>query len=213
MYLPDHFKEDDRDTLHAAMEAAGLAIVVSNGPHGPEASHLPLVLDRTAGPWGTLYGHLARANPHWRSLEAADSVLVIFGGPDAYVSPSWYPSKRATGKAVPTWNYTAIHATGPVTVFHEPERLLSVVSRLTERHEAGRAEPWAVSDAPSAYVAAQLAGVVGFQIAIARLEGKWKLSQNRAEPDRLGVLDGLRGEGETAVSGLMAAQTSSRSAK
>ncbi|RAU22073.1 transcriptional regulator [Paramagnetospirillum kuznetsovii] len=210
MYLPDHFKQDDLTTLHDAMDAVGLAIVTSNGTDGPEASHLPLVLDRTVGKFGALRGHFARANGHWRALEAGAPALIIFPGPDAYISPSWYPSKRETGKVVPTWNYVAIHAAGPVSVFHEPERLLRLVSAQTSRHEQGRSEPWAVSDAPSDYVQKQLAGIVGFEMLIERLDGKWKLSQNRSEADRTGALNGLRAEGAEAVA---LAQASSASRK
>jgi transcriptional regulator len=210
MYLPEHFKQDDLNTLHDAMESAGLAIVTTNGPHGPEASHVPLLLDREKG---TLTGHLARANSHWRALEAAATALVIFPGPDAYVSPSWYPSKQEAGKAVPTWNYVAVHASGPVTVFHEPERLRDAVERLTEKHESGRADPWAVDDAPPDYVKAMLGAIVGFEIAIERLEGKWKLSQNRSEADRNGVIEGLRQDGLIGMADRIAAQASSESSK
>lgn len=213
MYLPSHFKQEELTALHDAMDAVGLAVLVSNGPDGPEVSHLPLVLSRTMGAFGTLYGHFARANPHWRLLEAGAPSLVIFPGPEAYVSPSWYPSKGETGKAVPTWNYTAVHAAGAVTVHHEPDQLLRVVSMLTGRQEHGRVDSWAVSDAPPDYVKAQLAGIVGFEISITRLEGKWKLSQNRSAEDRSGVIEGLRADGKTAVAEIMAAQEARESKK
>ncbi len=203
MYLPQHFTETRLPMLHDAMEQAGLAILVTAGADGPEATHLPLLLDRAAGSRGTLTGHLARANPQWRDLEAGLPALIIFSGPDAYVSPSWYPSKAAGGKAVPTWNYVAIHASGPVKVFHDPERLLAVVSGLTDRHERDRDHPWAVEDAPADYLRTQLAGIVGFEMSISRLEGKWKMSQNRSPEDRAGVDEGLRWAGRNDVAGLI----------
>ncbi len=195
MYNPPAFREDRPEALRALVESARLALLVSNGPGDgggvPEASHLPLFLAPEEGPNGTLYGHLARANPHWRGLAAAGRALAVLMGPEAYVSPSLYPSKAEHGKVVPTWNYVAVHASGPVEVFDDPARLLRVVETLTRRHEAGRAEPWAVSDAPEEYVRAQLRGIVGVALRIETLEGKRKLSQNRSEADRAGVIAGL----------------------
>lgn len=203
MYLPQHFTESRLPVLHDAMERAGLAILVAAGADGLQATHLPLLLDRTNGSHGTLTGHLARSNPLWRDLEAGLPALIIFSGPDAYVSPSWYPSKAAGGKAVPTWNYVAIHASGPVSVFHDPQRLLRVVSDLTGRHEQGRNNPWSVEDAPADYLRAQLVGIVGFEMVISRLEGKWKMSQNRSPEDRAGTRAGLRDEGRDDVAALI----------
>jgi transcriptional regulator len=193
MYNPPAFREDRPEALRAMIEAARLALLVSNGREGgvPEASHLPLVLAPEEGPNGTLYGHLARANPHWRGLAAAGRALAVLAGPETYVSPSLYPAKADHGKVVPTWNYVVVHASGPVEVFDAPERLRRVVEMLTRRHEAGRAEPWAVSDAPEEFVRAQLRGIVGVALRIETLEGKRKLSQNRSGPDRAGVLAGL----------------------
>ncbi|MGN6116832.1 MAG: FMN-binding negative transcriptional regulator, partial [Nitrobacter sp.] len=139
---------------------------------------------------GVLYGHMAKANPQWR-LEPLGDALAIFAGPEAYVTPSWYATKQETGKVVPTWNYIAVHAYGPVEFFHEPERLLEAVTRLTNRQEKPRAEPWAVSDAPADFIAAQLRGIVGVRIPVARFEGKRKMSQNRPEADRIRVAAGL----------------------
>ncbi|MBW8271031.1 FMN-binding negative transcriptional regulator [Caldovatus aquaticus] len=192
MYNPPAFREERPEALRAMLESARLALLVSNGAEGvPEASHLPLVLAPEEGPHGTLYGHLARANPHWRGLAAAGRALAVFAGPEAYVSPSFYPSKAEHGRVVPTWNYVAVHARGPVEVFDDPARLRRVVERLTERHEAGRAAPWAVSDAPEEFVRAQLRGIVGVALRIESLAGKRKLSQNRSEADRAGVVAGL----------------------
>jgi len=157
---------------------------------GPVATPMPFFLDESEGDRGVLYGHLAKANPHWR-LPPIGEALAIFTGPDAYVTPSWYATKQETGKVVPTWNYLAVHAYGPVEFFHEPERLLEVVTRLTNKHEGSRAGPWAVSDAPADFIASQLRGIVGVRIPVSRFEGKRKMSQNRPELDRVGVAAGL----------------------
>ncbi len=194
MYVPPHFAEDRLPVLHRAIRRTGLANLVTLGPDSLMASPLPLMLDDADGSNGTLYGHLARANPQWRHAPTIDA-LAIFMGPDAYVSPSWYETKKETGKVVPTWNYITVHASGPITFFEDASALLDVVTRLTERHEQDRAEPWAVSDAPVPFVASQLKGIVGFRIPITTIQGKWKLSQNRAPADRAGVAAGMRAEG------------------
>lgn len=191
MYCPAAFRQDDLATLHAQIQACGLAIVTSSGAQGLQASHLPLLLEPGEGEFGTLYGHFARANPQWRDLASGTEALVVFSAADAYVHPGWYPAKAEHGKVVPTWNYIAVHAWGPVEVFDEPERLLQLVSRLSDRHEQGRTQPWAVSDAPRDYIDAMLRAIVGFALPIRRLEGKWKLSQNRSAIDQAGVRAGL----------------------
>jgi len=170
-------------------------------PDGLIASHVPLLLDPDPAPYGTLIGHLARPNPQARG--AIGEALAIFQGLDAYITPSWYATKRETGKVVPTWNYVAIHAAGPITFFDDPDRLLDVVTRLTEKQESGRAAPWAVSDAPADFVQGMLKGIVGFAIPLARLEGKWKMSQNRPAEDRAGVIAGLTAEGREEVAALV----------
>ncbi|WP_417701899.1 FMN-binding negative transcriptional regulator [Pseudomonas sp.] len=191
MYCPAAFRQDDLATLHAQIQASGLAIVTSTGEQGLQASHLPLLLEPGEGEFGTLYGHFARANPHWRDLASGAEALAVFSGPDAYVHPGWYPAKAEHGKVVPTWNYIAVHAWGRAEVFDEPERLLQLVSRLSDRHEQTRAQPWSVSDAPREYIDAMLRAIVGFALPIRRLEGKWKLGQNRSEADQAGVRAGL----------------------
>lgn len=191
MYCPAAFRQDDLPSLHAQIQASGLAIVTSSGAQGLQASHLPLLLEPGEGEFGTLYGHFARANGHWRDLAAGAEALVVFSGADAYVHPGWYPAKAEHGKVVPTWNYIAVHAWGQAEVFDEPERLLQLVSRLSERHEQGRPQPWAVSDAPREYIDSMLRAIVGFALPIRRLEGKWKLSQNRSSNDQAGVRTGL----------------------
>jgi transcriptional regulator len=190
MYLPSSFRQDDLAELHRQIAESRLASLVSQGPDGLVASHLPLLLEAGEGEYGTLYGHFARANPHWRAL-AGGETLVICTGPDAYVSPGWYPAKAEHGKAVPTWNYIAVHAYGQAEVFDDAERLLGLVSRLSDRHEAGRAQPWSVDEAPREYIDAMLRAIVGFALPIRRLEGKWKLGQNRSAADQAGVHDGL----------------------
>jgi transcriptional regulator len=197
MYLPPHFAQEELPALHGAIRAARLATLVTLGAEGMEASHVPILLDAGEGPYGAIRGHIARANPQWRRAATETPALAIFLGPDAYVSPSWYPTKQETGRVVPTWNYLAVHAYGRIEFFEDAERLRAIVTALTALHEGRRDRPWAVSDAPSDYIAAQLRGVIGFRLPIDRLEGKWKLSQNRNEADRQGVIAGLEGEGGT----------------
>jgi transcriptional regulator len=196
MYIPPHFKEDRIDVLHAAIRAAGPATLVSMTPDGLFASHAPLMIDPHPAPYGTLIGHLAKANPHARLADPTVETLVIFQGPDGYITPSYYAAKREHGKVVPTWNYSAIHAYGTLQLFDDPTQLLQVVTRLTERHEAPRATPWAVSDAPEDFVQGMLRGIVGISLRITRLEGKVKMSQNRPASDISGVVDGLRQDGQ-----------------
>jgi transcriptional regulator len=190
MYTPPAFRIDDRQSLFAAMHAAGLATLVTATAEGLMATPLPLLLDQTEGPHGTLYGHLARANPQGR-LPATAEALAMFTGPDAYVTPSWYATKRETGRVVPTWNYVAVHAYGTLELFDDADRLLNLVRRLTEHHEAGRPMPWSVADAPEDFIRAQLRGIVGLRLQISRIEGKCKASQNRPAADREGVAAGL----------------------
>ena len=204
MYVPSQFEETRVPALHAAIRAAGLATIVTDGPGGLEANHLPVLLDAGRGPLGTLVGHVAKANRVWQGCPDGRRALAVFLGPDAYVTPSWYPTKGRTGEVVPTWNYVAVHAHGALRFFEDERRLLALVTALTERHEAGRAERWAVTDAPEPYVRAMLRGIVGFELAVERLEGKWKMSQNRSADDRAGVAEGLAREGRAEVAALVA---------
>ncbi|MEI9419420.1 FMN-binding negative transcriptional regulator, partial [Mesorhizobium sp. Cs1321R2N1] len=178
MYTPPAFRDDDKDSLMATIRAARLANLVTATADGPLATPLPLFLDETEGEHGVIHGHLARANPQWRIPSIGDG-LAIFMGPDAYVTPAWYATKQETGKVVPTWNYAAVHAYGPVEFFDDADRLLDVVTRLTNLHEGTRAAPWAVSDAPPDFIQSQLRGIVGLRMPVVRLEGKRKMSQNR----------------------------------
>jgi transcriptional regulator len=205
MYVPPAFRDDDLISLHATMRAARLANLVTATADGLIATPLPLFLDETEGEKGVLYGHLARANPQWNSPPVAEG-MAIFMGPDAYVTPSWYAAKRETGKVVPTWNYVAVHAYGPVEFFDDADRLLDVVSRLTDLHEQPRETPWSVTDAPEPFIQAQLRGIVGVRMPITRLDGKRKMSQNRNTEDRTRVAANLaqsEDAADRAVAGLI----------
>jgi transcriptional regulator len=206
VYVPTQFREDRVPVLHEMMQRIRLATLVTLNTDGLVASHLPMLVDREPGPFGRLSGHVARANPQWRSLKPDVPALAIFTGPEAYITPSWYATKRLTGKVVPTWNYVAIHAYGELRFIDDPAHTLAHVTRLTQAQESLRAEPWKVSDAPADFVAGMVKGIIGFELTIARLEGKWKMSQNRPEDDRAGVVEGLTQEGGSAeVAALVAA--------
>ena len=191
MYTPKAFAVTDLPKLHAAMKQSELATLVTQTAHGLVATHLPLLFDETRGEYGTLTGHVSRANAQWRESVPETEALIIFLGLDAYVSPGWYPAKRETGRVVPTWNYAAIHAYGRVTFFEDAERLRTVVTELTKKHEAAFPAPWKVTDAPATYIDSLLKAIVGLECQITRLEGTQKFNQNRSEEDRLGVIEGL----------------------
>lgn len=191
MYIPRQFREERLPVLHEIIESASFATVVTAGSEGLTATHIPILLDRHRGPLGTLRGHVARANPHWEHLTAAEEALVIFSGPHAYISPTWYGS---SGR-VPTWNYVAVHAYGKPEVFHDAARLRALVADTVDRYESGLPEPWRVDALDEATLPALLGAIVGFEIPIARLEGKRKLGQNRSRAEREGMVSGLRGHG------------------
>jgi transcriptional regulator len=186
MYNPMAFREADPAVLGEAMAAYPLATLVTTGTRGMDATHLPM-LHRD----GVLRGHIARANPQWQDYTAGTEALAIFTGPQHYITPNWYASKREHGRVVPTWNYVAVHARGTLTFHHDPEWLRSFVTTLTDEHERTSAEPWRVADAPEEYIEGQLRAIVGVEMTITSLEGKWKLSQNRPEADIDGVAEGL----------------------
>jgi transcriptional regulator len=196
MYNPPHFQEQRPEVLHQLIREHSLAALVTLGTEGLIANHVPLILDPAAGELGTLRGHLSRMNPQWRDSLPDVQALAIFQGPAAYITPSWYPSKDAGGKVVPTYNYMVVHVHGPLQTYDDPRLLERNVRDLTELHEARFAQPWSVDDAPADYVQGMLKGIVGIEIPIARLEGKWKLSQNRPPEDRQGAVDGLRQAGD-----------------
>jgi transcriptional regulator len=190
MYVPPAFAVSDLVELHDLIRACRLGYLVTRSEGGLQSTPLPLILDADEGEFGTLYGHVARANPQWRTSIDGEA-MALFMGPNAYITPSWYATKAATGKVVPTWNYLAVEAHGSAEFFDEPERLLAVVTRLTRIHEQPRDQPWAVSDAPADFIKAQLRGIVGVRMPIVRMEGKRKMSQNRSAEDRAGVIKGL----------------------
>jgi transcriptional regulator len=190
MYLPPSFLENDHDRLLEFVGSCGLALLITQTSEGVQANHLPLLLTRD-GDQATLHGHLARANPQWHDLATGNRALVVFSGPDAYVSPGFYSSKHNNPAVVPTWNYLSVQARGTPEVFHAPERLYALVAALTQRHEAARAQPWVIDDAPPAYIDGMLKAIVGFSLPIEQLQGKRKLSQNRSQADQQGVAQGL----------------------
>lgn len=192
MYIPRSFAEPDRGALHDFIDAHPLgAIITASGEHGFYATHLPLMLDRDRGAFGVLQGHVARANPHHERAASGDQTLVIFSGPDAYITPSMYAAKREHGKVVPTWNYIAVHATGVLRFIDDHAFLMTHLDRLTDRHEASQSHPWAMHDAPLDFLEQLARATIGVEIEITALEGKFKLSQNRSADDVHGVIAGL----------------------
>jgi len=202
MYVPAQFREDDVPTLHTLIREHSLATLVTLGAGGLVANHIPMEIDAAPLPYGTLRGHVARANPVWHSFTSDVHALAIFVGPETYITPSWYQTKRETGKVVPTWNYAVVHAYGPLGIVEDRTWLRDLVERLTRTHEAGREPMWAVTDAPADFIEKQLGGIVGIEIPVARLEGKWKVSQNREPADRVGVVSGLRATADEASHGM-----------
>ncbi|MEO7145132.1 MAG: FMN-binding negative transcriptional regulator [Bryobacteraceae bacterium] len=196
MYIPPHFGEDRVDVLHQLMKRHGFATLVTLGADGLIANHLPMILDAAPAPFGILRGHIARANPQWRETLAYVEALAIFQGPHAYITPNWYPTRQETQRVVPTWNYAVVHAHGPLRTFDDPRLLEQHLRTLTDRHEAGFPAPWRVDDVPEDFFQGMLKSIVGIEIPITRLEGKWKMSQNRAPADRAGVIEGLEASGD-----------------
>jgi transcriptional regulator len=209
MYVPAHFKEDRIAVMHDAIRKYGFGTLVTSSEQELEASHLPMLLDSAPAPLGTVLGHVARANPQWQRVKPGIEALAIFLGPNTYITPSWYPTKQETGKVVPTWDYLAIHAYGTISFFDDPAELRAHVSRMTDTHETPRDAPWAVSDAPADFVDGMVRAIVGFKLRVTRLEGKWKMSQNRPKKDVAGVLEGLAredGDGHQAVAEIIASR-------
>ena len=194
MYEPPLHREVDLPKMHALIRTHPLGLLVSHGPMGLVANAIPFILDAAASTYGTLRAHVARANDQWSELGQAPDALVVFQGPGHYISPSWYATKKETGKVVPTWNYVMVQARGVAKTVEDDAWLASQIDALTRIHEEGRTRPWAVSDAPAGFVAVQRRAIVGIEIEIMDLRGKWKASQNRNAPDRAGVVAGLLGE-------------------
>jgi transcriptional regulator len=204
MYQPAHFREDRLEVQHALIRAHSLGLLITAGPGGLQANHVPFLVDADGPERGTLRAHLARANPQLDELAAVAECMVVFQGPQTYISPSLYPTKHEHGKAVPTWNYITVHAWGRPRVSDDPVWLRRQIEDLTAHKEETNAAPWKVSDAPESYVASQIKGIVGVEIAIARIEGKWKVSQNRPAVDQAGVVAGLRSGGDEVMAALVA---------
>jgi transcriptional regulator len=196
MYLPPAFAETRVEVLHETMAAIAAAAVVSQGPDGLVATHVPIELRPEPAPWGTVCCHFARPNPHGQAIAAGGEVLLIFQGPQGYVSPGWYPTKKQTGKVVPTWNYVAIHAYGRARTFSDLAWFRRHLAALTDRQESRYALPWRIDDAPAEFVDGLTKAIVGVEIELSRIEGKWKASQNRPEADRMGVVAGLTAQGD-----------------
>jgi len=204
MYQPHAFREDRIEVQHALIRKHPLGLLITAGPAGLLANLFPFLIDADGAEKGTLRLHMARANPQWRELESIEECLVVFQGPQDYVTPSWYATKRATGKVVPTWNYATVHAWGRPRVMNDDGWLRRQIEDLTRSREAQRSAPWAVGDAPEDFVAMQMRAIVGVEIPVSRIEGKWKMSQNRPEADRAGVIAGFRETGGEAIAALVA---------
>ena len=208
MYQPPHFREDRLEVQHALIRSQPLGLLITAGPGGLQANHIPFLIEEDGSPHGKLRAHLARGNPQLAELAAVEECLVAFQGPQTYISPSLYPTKQEHGKVVPTWNYITVHAWGRPRVIDDVTWLRRQVEDLTAHNERSRQAPWLVSDAPESFLAAQLKAIVGIEIPIARIEGKWKVSQNRPAVDQAGVVAGLRGAGGDAE--IIAAQVAER---
>jgi transcriptional regulator len=202
MYVPKHHEESDTSVLHALIRAQPLGTWVTLGDGVLLSNHIPFLVDSTRGDYGTLIGHVARANPAWQAFSKTVDSMVAFQGPQTYITPSWYPSKHAHGKAVPTWNYAVVHAHGMPRAIEDRDWLMQHLNELTDVHEADQALPWKVADAPAEFTDKLLRMIVGIEIPIARLVGKWKVSQNRPDADKLGVIAGLTGRDDAQSKGM-----------
>jgi transcriptional regulator len=199
MYRPPLFREDRVEVQHELIRTNPLGLLITAGAGGLIANPMPILVDADGSEYGTLRLHLARANPQVAELAAVSECLAVFQGPQAYVTPSWYPTKQETGKVVPTWNYATVHAWGRPTLTDDPDWLRRQLDDLTGLLEGSRPDPWQVDDAPAPFVTAQLRGIIGVEIPISRLEGKWKMSQNRPGADKRGVVDGFREQGNAGA--------------
>lgn len=203
MYTPAHFALTEPDALQRILRQHPLGMLVTHGPEGLDANHIPFEYDPARGEHGTLTAHVARANPVWQRCAGGADVLVVFRGVEGYISPNWYPSKHEAHRQVPTWNYEVVHAHGRLTVRDDEKFVRSVVARLTRSHEAAEPQPWKMGDAPPDYLDAMLQAIVGLEIAVTRWEGKAKLSQNKAPLDRQGAVEALQARGREALAQAM----------
>lgn len=207
MYMPPHFAEQRPEVLQELIASHPLGTLVLSGPRGLDANHIPFLFDADGGAHGRLIAHVARANPLWQEARSGDAALVVFRAASAYISPNWYPSKHEQHRQVPTWNYQAVHVHGTIVVHDDVRFVRGVVARLTRTHEArtGAERPWKMTDSTPEYIDGMLANIVGIEIPIARIEGKWKLSQNKDARDQLGAIQALRDRGEDAAADAMLA--------
>ena len=212
MYQPPHFREERPEVLQDLVRKHPLATLVASTPSGLEANHIPVLLDAARGTHGVLLAHVARGNPLVDIARSGAEAVAIFQGVDHYISPAWYQTKQESGKVVPTWNYVVVHAHGRLRLIEDDAWLLAQITALTDRHEQPRPEPWRVDDAPEAFLRAQMKGIIGIELEIARLEGKWKVSQNRPEADRRGVVAGLSAEGDPSAMAALVTERSKREA-
>ena len=203
MYIPAHFAESDPDRLHALIVEHPLGTLVTHGAGGLDANHLPFELEVRHGSLGVLHTHVARANTLWKEVSSGDEVLVVFRAADAYISPNWYPSKHEHHRQVPTWNYMVAHAHGRLTVHDDEKYLRGLVGRLTKHHEAGQPRPWRMGDSAPTFISEMLASIVGLEIGITRLVGKFKLGQNKEIRDVLGAAHALKSKGHHALADAM----------
>ncbi|QQE09816.1 FMN-binding negative transcriptional regulator [Cupriavidus sp. ISTL7] len=199
MYIPSHFEVQDVEALHRLIREHPFGMLVTHGTNGLDANHLPFEVDLSAGTNGTLRAHVARANPVWQHAGNGDEVMVVFRAEDGYITPTWYPSKHESHKQVPTWNYRVVHAHGRIAIRDEERYVRGVVARLTRAHEASQPAPWKMTDAPADYIDTMLKAIVGIEIDITRLIGKFKLSQNRELRDKLGAAEALKQQGDAAL--------------
>jgi transcriptional regulator len=206
MYLPPAFAEDRLEVKHGLIRAYPLATLIVTAEDGPTADLLPFILYAGEGEYGTLRAHVARANPVWKALAEGAPALVVFQGPEAYITPSWYETKRINGKAVPTWNYAMVQVRGTAHAVEDPAWLRRMLDDLTRVHEQGMPEPWKVSDAPEDYIATMSRAIVGIELPIASIKGKWKVSQNREQRDRMNIAEGLRARQSEEMAALVAAR-------
>jgi transcriptional regulator len=211
MYIPAHFNEPNREVLHAHIAQHPFGTLITHGKSGLDANHIPFELDADEGEFGVLHGHVARNNPVWQDVANGDEVLVVFRAGDAYISPSWYPSKHETHKQVPTWNYVVVHAHGRITIRDDERYVRGVVARLTRTHEASEPQPWKMGDAPKDFIDTLLKSIVGVQIDITRLEGKTKLSQNKEARDIRGAGETLRARENFKIGDAMLAEAANKS--
>jgi len=203
MYIPPHFAQTQPEALHALIRSHPLGVLVTHGPGGLDADHIPFEFDPAIGPLGLLSAHVARANPVWQRCPTGTEVMVVFRGPEAYISPSWYPSKHEAHRQVPTWNYEVVHAHGTLTVRDDERFMRGLVAKLTRRHEAAEPQPWKMGDSAPEFIDNMLRNIVGIEVALTSLVGKSKLSQNKDARDRQGAADTLAARGADALAQAM----------